>query len=480
MTRGSKSGDRDQPERDQYEEATGTRDERESDLGSAADDPVTGDDEGWSSAEQACELLGIQRATLYAYVSRGLLRSFPGEDARSRRYRRRDLEALAARTGTAVRAARGAIAWGEPVLDSALTRIAEGRFYYRGYEVVALSRLRRFEDVCCLLWLDGRPDVLRGGQVEGVAMRERLFTASGPAERLASRSPGAASSADAWRDLLARLEAGHPVDRLSIALRLTSHADLEASDLAPEAVARCGVRILRCLFAAAGDQAPDDGTGLAATLAGGWGLRREGSEQVLERALILCADHELNVSSFTVRCVASAGATPYDAIDAGLAAIRGWRHGGMSERVCALFAELGVAVAAPSRRRVREVLASRRNTGEWIPGFGHPLYPEGDPRFEALIDVMHEQWGETRVLDWARLVAAEGEAILGRKPNLDLGLATLAVEIGASPTPAATAWLVFALGRTAGWIAHAIEEYERARLIRPRANYVGRSGVASW
>lgn len=420
------------------------------------------------TSEQACQLLGVRRATLYAYVSRGLLRSYPGADPRSRRYRKRDLEALTARSGATLRAARSAISWGEPVLDSALTRIAEGRYYYRGYDAVELARICQFEDICALLWLDARPDVLRAGSVESEAARALLF--------LDAVEP----PTGAVRNMLAGLAGGHPVERLCVALRSSAHADLEASDFSSERVAACGARILHCLFAAAAEIERRTERTLAATLARGWGLAREGSEQVLNRALILCADHELNVSSFTVRCVASAGATPYDAIDAGLCALRGWRHGGMSERVSALFAELGVAASSASRRRVREVMASRRQSGEWIPGFGHPLYPEGDPRYLALIEAMRAHWGDTRVLDWASTVAEEGRAVLGKEPTIDLALATLAAEIAAPSNPGSVAWMVFALGRTAGWVAHAIEEYQRAKLIRPRANYVGRGPVALW
>jgi citrate synthase len=194
---------------------------------------------------------------------------------------------------------------------------------------------------------------------------------------------------------------------------------------------------------------------------------------VIGAALVLAADHELNVSSFTARCVASAGSSPYDAVTGGLAALRGFRHGGCSDQMEALLASLGIRAgmrSAPPRDRLRDELARRLELGTPVPGFGHRLYPNGDPRCRTLLALMAERLPASRVLDAVGVLADEGESLLGDRPNVDFALASLSAELGLRPGGAFT---LFALGRTVGWVAHAIEEYARDRLIRPRARYVG-------
>ena len=201
-----------------------------------------------------------------------------------------------------------------------------------------------------------------------------------------------------------------------------------------------------------------------------WAPRNTAVAEVVRTALVLCADHELNVSAFTARCVASAGASPYDTVSAALAALKGNRHGGESARVSALLAEIG------SPARTRGVVANRLRQGERIPGFGHPLYPGGDPRAERLVRLA-ERSGHTREWALVRSVRAAAADLLQEQPNLDFGLAAIARTYR---LPEQAPLILFALGRTAGWVAHAIEQYATATLIRPRARYTGppvRSGA---
>jgi citrate synthase len=194
----------------------------------------------------------------------------------------------------------------------------------------------------------------------------------------------------------------------------------------------------------------------------------------IEAALVLCADHELNVSAFTARCVASAGAPPQAAVAAGLAAVGGSRHGGQTERVEALLDEVSPAVSRSASRgsssTVRDRLADRLRRGEEIPGFGHPLYRDGDPRARLLLDMATASRPRSPHLDAASELAAAALDLLGERPNLDFGLVTLARTLDLPPgAPLA----LFAVGRSAGWIAHVIEQYGDSRLIRPRARYAG-------
>jgi len=377
------------------------------------------------SAGAASALLGVSRATLYAYVSRGLVASEPGPGpSRARRYPRSALEAFVARRDRARDrglAAHGALHWGLPVLDSALTLIADGQCHIRGREIVAVSQEASFEEVAALLWT--------GDPADGAVL---LPPATGDDD-----GPAPPAGAPVVAALTAHLAVAGE----------SSLATLGAGD----AVALRGAgRVVTGLFAAAGARGPGR---LAERLARGWGSDRP---RDLEAALVLCADHELNVSSFTARTVASADSSVEHVLLAALCALRGRRHGGLTDRVEALVRD--AAVDGPARA------AERALRDGALPGFGHPLYPDGDPRGAELLRL-------AAPLDEAvtGLLALADEQ-LGLRPTLDLGLAVVARTLG---LPAGAALGIFALGRSAGWIAHALEARRDDRLIRPRARYVG-------
>jgi len=406
--------------------------------------PATGDS---LTAGEAADALGISRATLYAYVSRGMIRSEPSAGGRIRRYPREDVERLLRRKEARrdpARAAAESISWGMPVVDSALTAIGGGRLYYRGRDAVELAAEASVEEVAALLWTGDPAD----------------------AGRLFPGQPAPPSAAVAGH--LGRLSGLEAIARGQAVLPVAAGEDPSAWDLRPAAVAATGARILRLLVHAAlgvrhavppGKRAD----GIAGRLASGWRVESPAGLGALSAALVLCADHELNVSTFTVRCVASAAASPYAAVTAGLAALEGARHGGMTRRVSALLAEAGSAAA------VRRVAADRLRRGEGVPGFGHRLYPAGDPRAAALLALAHGLGGAAALAPVDALVKA-GRDLLGEKPALDVGLVAVA---RAAALPDDAPLTLFALGRTLGWIAHAIEEYARGELIRPRARYVG-------
>jgi len=402
------------------------------------------------TARQAAGALGVTPATLYAYASRGQLRSepVPGRP-RERRYYREDVQRLQERKETrrdpAKAAARG-LDWGGPVLESSITLIHEGRFYYRGRDAAALAQTASLEDVAALLWAAGEKE------------RAALFT-----------QPPALS-----RRQLARLraaagtETANAVTMFQAALPIAAAADVASLDLRPAAVRQTGARIVRLLTACiapryCADDADAAGVPVHLALQGRWAPKRAAVADVIRTALVLCADHELNVSAFTARCAASAGASPYDVVSAAMATLKGYKHGGAANRVLALLAE------ADTPARARTAIANRLRGGERLPGFGHPLYPGGDPR-AALLLRLAEASGNA--VEWrrARGVLKAGSDALHDLPNLDFGLAaiTRAYEL-----PAEAPVLLFALGRTIGWIAHAIEEYAAGRLIRPRARYTG-------
>ena len=223
---------------------------------------------------------------------------------------------------------------------------------------------------------------------------------------------------------------------------------------------RTGRRILRVLAASVALQ-PSLPDPIHRRLAAAWRLDQAGAE-ILRRCLVLIADHELNASTFVARCVASTGATPYAVVSAALSALSGRRHGGASARAEALFAELARGGDAMT------VMAGRLARGEDLPGFGHFLYPAGDPRASTILAAITRTLPEARGL--IEDAAAAGRRLTGRHPNVDFALAAAASSL-ALPRNAALA--LFVLGRTVGWIAHAIEQYESSILIRPRARYTG-------
>jgi citrate synthase len=135
------------------------------------------------------------------------------------------------------------------------------------------------------------------------------------------------------------------------------------------------------------------------------------------------------------------------------------KHGGATERAGVFLAQIDSVATA------RTQVADWLRRGESIPGFGHPIYPDDDPRATTLLDQIAENYGNVPALDFLDTIAD----LIDRRPNIDGALAAAALTLGLSPAQATT---IFALGRTAGWIAHAIEQYD-GRMIRPRARYVG-------
>lgn len=408
----------------------------------------------WLAAAEAAAHLGVSRATLYSYVSRGLLVAHAAPTgARGSRYRRDDVERLARRQAQGHQprlAAQGTLDWGLPVLASALTLVQGGRLFYRGQDALQLATSATLEDAAALLWA---APVARG--------------ATAPLHRVPAH----------WM---------RPLQQVALPQRLLARlAWLQArlhADAAP-------VQHLRCMAQAVmGEGAPesaprvDVAAPLHRQLQQAWRLTDRQAD-VVRQVLVLCADHELNASSFTVRCVASTGAGLGACLQAGLAALSGPRHGGMTAEVQALWPQWAVPRQPPAevRKRLRAWMASRRPAspaassrgalhpaepaGAAVPGFGHPLYPQGDPRAAALLALLRPSHRGSR---WSQAVAD----LTGLMPTLDFALVAVQRSLR---LPADAAFLLFALGRTVGWLAHALEQQAEGTLIRPRAAYVGES-----
>ena len=399
----------------------------------------------YMTARQAATALGVSPATLYSYVSRGMLYSEPivGKP-RVRLYLREEIDRLIerkdARKNPAKAAAQG-LHWGSPVLESGLTLILRNQLFYRGMNAIELAQHSTVEKVAALLWT-GDAD-----QADSLFANRSLIL---PSKIVLQRNAGLG-----------------PIGRCQLVLPMAAAADLAAYDLRPAAVTRTGARILRLLLRAVCGRSVRGPIDTALTQC--WIPSLSSRAPAVRAALILCADHELNVSAFTARCIASARATLYEVIMGALAALRGLRHGGASEEIQALFREVA------QTRQYRQVLATRLRLSGNLPGFGHRLYPGGDPRAALLISLART-YGKAASVELADKVIRAARSLTGEHPNLDFGLVTLAQALD---LPLEAPIAIFALGRTVGWIAHAIEQYSDHQLIRPRARYVGPIPVLS-
>lgn len=392
----------------------------------------------YMTAGEAAGELGVSLATLYSYVSRGMVRSEAVEGGRrSRRYRAEDVRALLERKERRrdpERVAEGALRWGAPVLESGITLVDGGKLFYRGRDVEELAAGSSIEEVAALIWTG---DANGAG---GIFARQ---------EGLSRRV----------RETLATLDGLSPVEVFQALLPVAAAGDPVGYDLRPAAVARTGAKVLRLMALAAGG---DEAGCTAETLSRGWCPQEPGAAALIDTALVYCADHELPVSTFAARCVASARATPYAVVQAGLAALGGVKHGGQVELVEAFLREVEAVGDA------RAVVAGRLRRGDGIPGFGHPLYPEGDPRAAGLLRTAAETFPQSPAIALADTVSETVLGLTEEKPTIDLALATLGRVLGLPPGGAVA---LFAIGRTVGWIGHATEQYASDTLVRPRARY---------
>lgn len=386
------------------------------------------------SAAEACRILGVSTATLYAYVSRGLIESRPGADHRTRAYRRRDVERLAQNRRAGRGAARGAaqsLDRGLPVLETRISQILSDGPYYRGRSAVDAARAgATLEDVARMLWDCGNDD------------------------------PFAAPPSGEWPVGVERLASDATVPPLERALAAMPLLGLEVRhsfNLSHPVRCEIAALLLRQNAALLIGGAPA-ALPVHRRIADAWHAGDAGFAEVVRAALVLSAEHELNASAFAARVIASTGAHLHATVCGGLAALTGPRHGGAAARAYAVIAAGADDVAARWQR------------GDELPGFGHALYPHGDPRAAELLAMLRARHGGVQALHDLDALIARAEEVSGLRPSLDFALGAIC-RLYALPVGAAL--VLFASGRLAGWLAHALEQQEQGRLIRPRAHYAG-------
>ena len=378
----------------------------------------------WISAEEAQARLSVKLQTLYAYASRGLVATrADASDPRRSLYAAEDVMRLASRKGRgrpAPAADESPLGWTEPAATSsiaAIAAIADGRLFYRGRDVATLAESATLEDVARLLW----------------QTQDDPFMGIAP-------HPPAVAGAD-------------PRTRAFLLLAHRAARDSATSGRAERALQREAAAVLTDLVDAICGQARNGP--LHDRLAKAW--RAEGLKaDMIRRALVLAADQELNPASLAVRVSASTGAPLAASVLAGLATFSGPLHGGMTAQVAGFLADARRAMDPQA------AVMQRLAQGLDAPGFGHPMFPKGDPRAAALAEGL-------RYADDLAAVAAAGEAVTGSPPNLDFALVAMARTLG---LPADAPFSIMMIARATGWLAHALEQrVSGAGQIRPKAQY---------
>ncbi|MFE1881856.1 citrate synthase [Streptomyces diastatochromogenes] len=394
------------------------------------------------TTKETAELLGVKPETVYAYVSRGLLSSRREPGGRASTFEAREVEALARRNRREAAGSPGS--GGDLSVRTRITFIDKDRYYFRGVDATELAARHSYEEVAEWLWT--------GRMTRGVT-----FTA--PEETV-----------EVARHVVRALpEHTSPTDRLRVAAIAAAAEDPLRFDLSEEAVLGTARTLIPTLVAALPPvlYAPEDDGPLAHRL---WGRLTgspadEAAVRVLDTALALLVDHDLAASTLAVRVAASARAHAYAAVSAGLGVLEGPLHGaasGLAHRMLLDVLDQGTAVP---------VIADELRAGRRIPGLGHRLYPGEDPRARALFGLLEQLPRAEPALLAARDIVATTARHTPLHANVDLALAVFTVSCG---MPATAGETIFAVARTAGWIAHALEEYgERPLRMRPSGHYVG-------
>lgn len=383
------------------------------------------------SAQEASERLGVSRNTLYSYVSRGLIRSEPtGPSAKTSRYHALDVDRMVTRSKifkAPAKALQSSTDWGAPILESAITMIGDETFFYRGFCVPTMAAEQTFEEVMAILW--------------EVTENEPVMV--NPVLR------------DQVEKLLKNRKVSDPIDLFQSILAMLNHEDLSAYSFTREATMSAGRMMLESFVRVLTGAWPS--TRIAEHLAVAWKVDPM-LVPIFDSALILVADHELNISSFTARCVASAGCSPYASVAAATHAFFGRRHGGNTERIRGLLNE------ASGQGSLYKVIESRVKRGDPVPGFGHKLY-DADPRARFLLPRLPDRNG------YISQAHEAADKLLGHSyPTVDFALVVMEKELA---LPEKSSTYLFYLGRLAGLAAHIMEQYAQNRPIRPRAKYVG-------
>ncbi len=343
-----------------------------------------------------------------------------------------------------------------------------GHLTVRGYDIEELAGRATFEEVAYLLWYGALPNESQLAAFKGELVGYRQL----PAETTAAVE-------------LAAKRMG-PMDALRFAVASLTADETDSEDDSREAnmrrsamlLARVPIIIANYQRLRNGQQPvpPRDEFGIAANYLYGLNGEEPSASRVqgLDTYLVTVADHGMNASTFTARVIGSTASDFVSAVTGAIGALKGPLHGGAPGPALTMIEEIGTPDRAEAW--MKDAMAH----GKRIMGFGHRVYKVRDPRAEVLYQaagVMADDSGHRDALDLAKAVEDAGVKVLAEtKPgrnlntNVEFYTALLLREIGLSPDLFSP---TFAVGRTAGWLAHLLEHREGGRIIRPQSEYVG-------
>jgi citrate synthase len=348
-------------------------------------------------------------------------------------------------------------------LDSQICSVdgEKGQLLYHGYDVTELAERSSFEEVAYLLWYGRLP-----GKVEFDAFLSG-FTGSMdlPTETV----------------MILRMfpRTATPMEVLRTAVSSMGHWDPDSGNTRLDACLRKAQRLTeRIPLVVTGHQrlrsglepmAPVSGKSIAYNFL--YSLHGTDPDPnavaVLDAALMLHADHELNASTFAARVTAATMSDMYSSVTSAIGALKGPLHGGANEQVMMMLTEIG----DPAKAEAYVLDALSRKVR--IPGFGHAVYRTEDPRAAVLrghAERLSEQTGDTRWFEIAKEVERVTRANTEVYPNVDF-YSGIVYHLMGIPMELFTP--LFACSRIVGWTAHILEQWSDNRLIRPRANYTG-------
>ncbi len=386
----------------------------------------------WLTTEQAAVRLGVKRETIYAYVSRGLLHRALDADGRRSRFDPGELDRLRQRHRS-----DGEFA---TLVSTRIARPTDEGLYVRGRDLVAEAALSTFEQAADRVWQAGAEETW----------------------------PSADDADDLLGDIRSRLPRKAPLmDRLRIGIAVASATDPLRDDLSPASVRTAGRRAVCLMVNSLERRSTPQGDGIADALWCRLARRRAGHQRrsALSRALVLLLEHGMASSTLGARVAASVRADPYSVIATGLGVLGGRLHGAASAPVHQLFTE--AARSGDAARALGDAQRTLRST----PGFGHVTLKRRDARCGALLEAVTSAWPTDErlqtVLEVYNLAADRTDGIA----NVDFALGALSY-LADMQSEAGEA--IFAIARTVGWVAHALEEYDEEPLrFRFRARYVG-------
>ena len=406
-------------------------------------------DDDFLTAQQAADELGVKIGTIYAYVSRGLIRSRAShEGQRHRHYSREDVTRLLVRRQMRVGLelpTEDVMQWATPVLETGISLIEDGHLYYCGIPIEEVAVMLSAEELAALVW------------TEDAVNAHSLFDFR--------RHPSASRYRQKLQGLGIDRDNLFSLPSFQIILPIAMADDPIAFDLRQESIALSGARILRLLTSLAAGDVPED-ISLAEMLQRGWQPNDERSIRFFDMALVICADHQVKLATFSARVAAALGTTPYSVINTAITALAGPEQGGYTEAVEVFLDEIKTPDQAV------EVICSRLRRSESIPvpGFNNPLYPQGDPRARLLLNALYDEYPDSPSVALTRSIQDAVMQLRGEHPKMEYALAAFRRHFELPPSSTLG---IFALGRIIGWIGHAIKQYRAKQTIQPRIRYTG-------